>query len=201
MTENRRGVNDLELFGKSFISKQDLTSGNDGYFEVFISRNASNDRFFFGILGTGVVYRGDSGIVTRNGHPVGLGPKLGSYDTAGVGLKDKEVFFTYNGLLLRPFYECFVVSSPKAYFGYSSEDPCEVNIKTQDLAFQSNPANTLTESQDCNEILNFILRKIRKLQREKDPRVEDLIDKFLELSFALEKQEIHKKLLKMMKKF
>ena len=189
------------LIGKSFASLGLPSSKDfDPYFEIYINRNASNERFYFGFLGTGIIYRGDTGVIYRNSHPIGLGPKLGSYDTVGVGLKDSKVFFTYNGLLLKPFYECFPASTIQAYYGYSSEDPCEVEIRTQDLIFKAPSYENLASSADTNEIISFIFRKINKLHKKKDPRINDLVEKFMELSFSLKKEKLHHKTMKLLPK-
>lgn len=72
------------------------------YFEVEVKSGGINDAIGIGF--SGFEYRGDTGLVKIDGQAVGVGPMYGSYDIVGVGITAKEVYLTYNGLLLRPFY-------------------------------------------------------------------------------------------------
>ena len=80
----------------------------EAYFEVNIISAGDSENISLGITGTGVAYYGNTGNITRNGHLVSSGPRFGSFDTIGVGLYNKKVFFTYNGLLLRPLIPCIM---------------------------------------------------------------------------------------------
>lgn len=186
-----------EWVGHSFVSTKKLNEKNEfeGYFEVTIVKAGICEDFYFGIWGTGVVYCGNSGEIRRNGHLVAIGPRIGSYDTIGAGIIKEKVFFTYNGLLIRPLIDCYLHSEPRIYYGYS-DDGIQIEMKSQGWLFSSQETIHLSKSQDCDDILYFILKKLRALFKKPDPKLDDLKSKFLELVHELKKEEIYEKTLK-----
>ena len=191
-----------EWVGQSFFSTKKLNEKSEfaGYFEVTIVKAGICEDFYCGIWGTGVVYFGNSGEIRRNGHLVGLGPRIGSYDTIGAGIINGKVYFTYNGLLIRPLFDCYSHIEPRIYYGYS-DDGIQVELKSQGWLFSSQETIHLSKSQECDDILHFILKKLQKLFKKPDPKLEDLRTKFLELVYGLKKVEVYEKALKLIGRY
>lgn len=154
----------------------------NAYFEVKIYKAGLSENISVGILGTMIKYYGLTGKILRNGHLVSHGPRFGSYDTIGAGLFFDRVFFTYNGLLLRPLISCFTTYPIKAVVGVTSEYT-EIEIKTSDFMFQKYVDVESIKTKNIDQILHYIQKKIKK----KFLKQEDLNEKFIELSKLYQK--------------
>ena len=76
------------------------------YYTEFYFESLSSENFDIEIRGTGIVVKNTLEEVVRNGVHVGKMPRIGIFDTFGIGIcADNKVFFTYNGFHLRKFIE------------------------------------------------------------------------------------------------
>lgn len=162
----------------------------DAYFEVKIVKAGFYEEIFIGMTGTGVFYNCKTGSIFRNGHVVSKGPRLGSYDTIGIGLFQEKVFFTYNGLILRPVIPCFIMHPIKAYISSGSYNVAELEVKFSNWIFMGPYTSLVHTNSDADSLIKFIMKKVIKLNSRKETRNEDLIDKFLELLRIMSKSEL-----------
>ena len=159
----------------------------EAYFEIYLSKAGIYENICIGISGTGVIYYGSTGHIYRNGHFVSAGPRFGSYDTIGAGLFQGKVFFTLNGLLLRPMIECSVMQPVRAMITIDS-GYVEIQVKFNEWMFNTTPPESY-ESEPANTLLDSMKKKIVKLCCRKDSRNDDLFDKYIELLEILNKSE------------
>lgn len=166
----------------------------EAYFEVYVKKPGKYENLVVGLNGTGVSYYACTGNIFRNGHFVSTGPRFGSYDTIGVGLYRQQVFFTLNGLLLRPMISCCPFHPIRAMVsmngGYT-----EIQVKFNNWIFKT-ISEDYPKSENINKIIDWMLRKIKKFSSKKDSRYADLFEKFFELMKILKKNEIIEKLQK-----
>ncbi|OMJ69374.1 hypothetical protein SteCoe_32918 [Stentor coeruleus] len=162
----------------------------DAYFEVKIVKAGFYEEIFIGITGTGVFYNCKTGNIFRNGHIVSKGPRLGSYDTIGIGLFQKKIFFTYNGLILRPIIPCFIIHPIKAYISSGSYNSPELEVKFSNWIFMGPYTSLVHANSDADNLIKFIMKKVIKLNSRKETKNEDLVDKFLELLRIMSKSDL-----------
>ena len=179
---------------KTFYSTTTLSVNDNSeckaYFEIYILAAGNQEDISIGLLGTGVIYYGSNGNIFRSGHFVGIGPRFGSYDTVGVGLHDNKVFFTYNGLLIRPLIPCYVAYPVKAIISTASSGYFNINVKTSNWMFQPGGNSDSCRNDSIDELLAIIQKKINKLCCNKENKYEDLYEKHLELLSLLKKNEM-----------
>ncbi|OMJ94928.1 hypothetical protein SteCoe_1788 [Stentor coeruleus] len=172
-----------------------LTKEAEAYFEVKIIKAGYFEDIAIGLAGTGVIYYSISGNIYRNGHVISHGPRLGSFDILGVGLFQNQVFFTYNGLLLRPIIPCFVVSPVKAYISSGSQSYIELEVKFTDWIFMRQNLSLIHQNADADALIQFIMKKVIKLNSKKETKSEDLFDRFLELLRIMSKTDLIEEML------
>jgi hypothetical protein len=81
------------------------------YYEVEVLCGGVRDSCSVGL--PGIEYQSWSGHILHNGAVIAQGPRYGSHDTVGAGTDTEgSVFFTYNGVLIRPMLQ--VVAVPRA---------------------------------------------------------------------------------------
>ncbi|OMJ95260.1 hypothetical protein SteCoe_1476 [Stentor coeruleus] len=178
---------------KSAEFKEDYTKSlpqADAYFEVKIVKAGFYEEIVIGITGTGVFYNCKTGNILRNGHIVSKGPRLGSYDTIGVGLFQEKIFFTYNGLILRPIIHCFIIHPIKAYISSGVYNAAELEVKFSNWIFMGPYASLVHTNSDADALIKFIMKKVINLNSKKETRNEDLLDKFLELLRIMSKSDL-----------
>lgn len=184
---------------KTLLSTSGIQTGPtkeaEAYFEVKIIKAGYFEDIAIGLAGTGVIYYSISGNIFRNGHIISHGPRLGSFDILGVGLFQNKVFFTYNGLLLRPIIPCFVVSPVKAYISSSSQSFIELEVKFTDWIFMSQNLSLVHQNADADALIQFIMKKVVKLNSKKETKSEDLLDRFLELLRIMSKTDLLEEML------
>lgn len=100
--EGIKGENDQE--GKIFLDQFDVDEM--AYYTEFYFEELYTENFDIEIVGSGVVVKNLKEEIVKNGVSAGKFPRIGCFDTVGVGVFAKGIiFFTYNGFNLRKFVD------------------------------------------------------------------------------------------------
>jgi hypothetical protein len=100
------------------------------YYEVEVSCAGARDFCSIGL--PGIEYQSWSGHILHNGAVIAQGPRYGSHDTVGAGTNTLgSVFFTYNGVLIRPMLQ--VVAVPRAVLCLTGPK-CDLKVHFSPLA-------------------------------------------------------------------
>ena len=107
------------------------------YYEVKVNKAGNQEDIIMGFVGSNFSYFGKSGNLEVADTLVYKGPRIGSYDTIGLGiLNTQQGFFTYNGLLCSHFVQVEASQEIKIQVEVNGHG-WEIEVKMRNFLFQS----------------------------------------------------------------
>lgn len=183
MYESRASNSEPAEFKEGIIELYLFEFSEMAYYTEFYFENLTSENFDIEIKGTGIVVKNILEEVVRKGVHVGKMPRIGIYDTFGIGIcADNKVFFTYNGFHLRKFIEFNAEEvSIKIVFKDFPEEPV-VRRLDKSMLFIGEAFDYIEKDwamKYVNIVKNFCIvhKKLKNKYQEveKEPNVNDVI--------------------------